>query len=160
MKVTREKLLAKLAQTLANNHLTLVTAESCTGGGLAHLLSMHEQTSSFLERGFVVYSNQAKQQLLQVPTDVLQLYGAVSKEIALAMAKGALQNSCAQVSIATTGIAAPDREEKNLKGIVWISMINSNHKEKTFSLSIDGTRKQFCRDVIDGALLHLLQFLT
>ena len=84
------------------------TAESCTGGLIAGLLTEIPGSSAVLERGFVVYSNAAKQELLGVPAETLVNYGAVSGETAVAMAEGALRASRAEVAVSVTGIAGPD----------------------------------------------------
>lgn len=96
-----------LDQTKASG-LTIATAESCTGGAIAAALAAVPGASASLERGFVTYSNQAKVEMLGVPTDLIASKGAVSREVALAMAEGALRNSPADISIAVTGIAGPD----------------------------------------------------
>jgi nicotinamide-nucleotide amidase len=88
--------------------LMAATAESCTGGLIAALLTEIPGSSSMLERGFVVYSNAAKQELLGVPTETLTIHGAVSTETARAMAEGALRASRAEVAVSVTGIAGPD----------------------------------------------------
>ena len=88
--------------------LMAATAESCTGGLIAGLLTEIPGSSDMLERGFVVYSNAAKQELLGVPPDTLVRRGAVSEETARAMAEGALANSRAEVAVSVTGIAGPD----------------------------------------------------
>lgn len=85
----------------------IVTAESCTGGLVAGLLTEIAGSSDVVERGFVTYSNEAKTDLLGVPTAILEAYGAVSKQTALAMAAGALVNSRADLAVAVTGIAGP-----------------------------------------------------
>jgi nicotinamide-nucleotide amidase len=95
------------AQLLAGNML-LVTAESCTGGGLAEVMTSLPGSSRWFERGFVTYSNVAKQEMLGVSLEILQMYGAVSEQTAVAMAQGALDHSHAHVSVAITGIAGPD----------------------------------------------------
>src|ERR1700748_3029410 len=87
--------------------LRLVTAESCTGGLIAGLLTEIPGSSEVMERGFVTYSNQAKEDLLEVPAELLHAYGAVSEPVCRAMAEGALKHSLAQLSIAVTGIAGP-----------------------------------------------------
>ena len=84
------------------------TAESCTGGLVAGLLTEIPGSSYMLERGFVVYSNAAKQELLGVPADMLVSHGAVSEQTAVAMAEGALRASRAEVAVSVTGIAGPD----------------------------------------------------
>ncbi|MCF8470431.1 MAG: CinA family protein [Parvibaculum sp.] len=87
--------------------LKLVTAESCTGGLIAGLLTEIAGSSDVVERGFVVYSNEAKREMLDVPGDLIADSGAVSEPVARAMAEGALKNSRAHVSISVTGIAGP-----------------------------------------------------
>ena len=87
--------------------LTLVTAESCTGGLVAGCLTAIPGSSDVVDRGFVTYSNEAKIELLGVPKDVIELNGAVSEEVARAMANAALDRCPADVSIAVTGIAGP-----------------------------------------------------
>ena len=88
--------------------LMVATAESCTGGLIAALLTEIPGSSDVLERGFVVYSNAAKQDLLGVPAETLTRYGAVSAETAKAMAEGALGASRAEIAVSVTGIAGPD----------------------------------------------------
>lgn len=88
--------------------LMAATAESCTGGLIAGILTEIPGSSNVLERGFVVYSNAAKQELLGVPAETLAKHGAVSGETARAMAEGALKNSRADVAVSVTGIAGPD----------------------------------------------------
>jgi nicotinamide-nucleotide amidase len=87
--------------------LILVTAESCTGGLLAGLITEIPGSSHVLERGYVTYSNRAKQEDLDVGPALLDAYGAVSAEVALAMAEGAIAHSAAAVALAVTGIAGP-----------------------------------------------------
>jgi nicotinamide-nucleotide amidase len=87
--------------------LKLATAESCTGGLVAASLTDIAGSSDVVDRGFVTYSNEAKQAMLGVPAATLQRHGAVSAETAAAMAAGALKNSLADVSVAITGIAGP-----------------------------------------------------
>jgi nicotinamide-nucleotide amidase len=88
--------------------LMVATAESCTGGLVAGLLTEIPGSSDMLERGFVVYSNAAKQELLGVPAETLVSHGAVSAETVVAMAEGALRASRAEVAVSVTGIAGPD----------------------------------------------------
>lgn len=88
-------------------NLMLATAESCTGGLIAGYLTAISGSSDVVERGFVTYSNAAKTELLGVPADVIARVGAVSEEVARAMAEGALARSRAQLSVAVTGVAGP-----------------------------------------------------
>jgi nicotinamide-nucleotide amidase len=87
--------------------LKIATAESCTGGLIAGLLTEISGSSDVLDRGFVTYSNDAKEAMLGIPPALLRQHGAVSEAVARAMAEGAIRNSAAQVSVAVTGIAGP-----------------------------------------------------
>jgi len=88
--------------------LKLATAESCTGGLVAGVLTEIAGSSGVVERGFVTYSNAAKHELLGVPDEMLAAHGAVSEPVARAMAEGALAHSSADVAVAVTGVAGPD----------------------------------------------------
>src|SRR5271167_2191858 len=87
--------------------LRIATAESCTGGLIAGLLTEIAGSSDVFDRGFVTYSNDSKQQSLGVPQELLVAHGAVSEAVARAMAEGALRHSLAEISVAVTGIAGP-----------------------------------------------------
>jgi nicotinamide-nucleotide amidase len=87
--------------------LTLATAESCTGGLVAGAISEIAGSSAVLDRGFVTYSNTAKQQMLGVTPATIDVYGAVSKECAEEMAKGALAHASVDLAVSITGIAGP-----------------------------------------------------
>ena len=102
-----ERLPAVLGRELERRGLRIVAAESCTGGLAAKLLTDVPGSSAWMERGFVVYSNLSKQQLLGVPEEILKQHGAVSEPVALAMLEGALERSDAQIGFAVTGIAGP-----------------------------------------------------
>lgn len=103
-------LLARAESLLAKaraKEVMIATAESCTGGLVAALLTEIPGSSDVVERGFVTYSNEAKMDLLGVPQALLEAHGAVSRQVALAMAAGALVNSRAGLVVAVTGIAGP-----------------------------------------------------
>ncbi len=108
------------------NNIKIVSAESCTGGLIASLITEIAGSSQIFDRGFVVYSNLAKEQNLGVSNKTLNQFGAVSREVAQEMAIGAVKNSNANLSIATTGIAGPDggTDEKPV-GLVYISSFNN-----------------------------------
>lgn len=97
----------KLLQSLRRRGLKLCTAESCTGGLITGLLTEIAGSSDVVERGFVVYSNEAKMTMLGVPHHVIATHGAVSEACARAMAEGALKNSNADIAVSVTGIAGP-----------------------------------------------------
>lgn len=98
---------AQLADELREAHLSVATAESCTGGLIAALLTEFPGASEVLDRGFVTYTNAAKSEMLGVDTALIASAGAVSREVAVAMAEGALRQSRAGLAIAVTGLAGP-----------------------------------------------------
>lgn len=99
---------AAVSDRLKTKKLSLVTAESCTGGLVAAAITAIPGSSDVLERGYVTYSNPAKESDLGVPKDVIEKHGAVSEQTARAMAEGALAHSKAAVAVSITGIAGPD----------------------------------------------------
>jgi nicotinamide-nucleotide amidase len=104
---TRRKAAAHVLDLFRARGLKIATAESCTGGLVAAALTDIAGSSDVVDRGFVTYSNEAKEAMLGVPAATLKRYGAVSAQTAAAMADGALKNSLADVSVAITGIAGP-----------------------------------------------------
>jgi nicotinamide-nucleotide amidase len=108
--------------------LRIVTAESCTGGLVAGAICAIPGASDVLERGFVSYSNRAKQELLGVPGDLIADFGAVSEPVARMMAEGALENSNAHLSVAITGVAGPGGgTPMKPVGTVHIATARTNH---------------------------------
>lgn len=121
-----EKIVGKVVKILELKNLKIATAESCTGGLIAHTFTNISGSSKYFERGFVTYSNEAKMQLLDVSENLLIKHGAVSKDVAESMARGARLKSNVDVGIATTGVAGPTggTPEKPV-GLVYISVCNS-----------------------------------
>jgi len=117
-----DDLVAAARQFLADckaQGLHVATAESCTGGLLAGLLTEIPGSSTVVDRGFITYSNHAKNELLAVPTALLREHGAVSEPVARAMAAGALDRSHADLTVAITGIAGPAQSDTDkLVGLV------------------------------------------
>ena len=112
-----------LLEKARQKHLRIVTAESCTGGLIAGLLTEIPGSSDVVERGFVTYSNEAKEELLDVPREFIEAYGAVSEPVARAMAEGALEHARAERSIAVTGIAGPGGGTASKPvGLVYIAL--------------------------------------
>lgn len=97
----------RVGRRLKARRAMLVTAESCTGGWVSQAVTAISGSSDWFERGFVAYSNAAKQQMLGVKKKTLQKYGAVSEETAREMAKGALKRSRGTIAVAVTGVAGP-----------------------------------------------------
>ncbi len=122
----------RLGELLKTQRLKIVTAESCTSGGLAYYLTAVSGSSEYLDRGFVTYSNQAKIDVLGVKPDVIEKFGAVSEQTAKAMAEGALRNSQADVAITITGVAGPlgGTLEKPV-GLVCFGFMQKNQTAKT-----------------------------
>lgn len=117
--------------------LVLATAESCTGGLIAATLTEIAGSSAVVDRGFVTYSNEAKMELLGVPAGMLQTHGAVSREVALAMARGALLRSRAEIAVAVTGVAGPGGgSEAKPVGLVHLAVARTGfdglHEERRF----------------------------
>jgi nicotinamide-nucleotide amidase len=98
---------ARLIDLYRSKRLMLATAESCTGGLIAGLITSVPGSSDVLDCGFVTYSNQAKTRMIGVPAELIRLQGAVSAEVARAMAEGALAHSAADIAVAVTGVAGP-----------------------------------------------------
>lgn len=118
-----ETLVAQLALALTTRRERLATAESCTGGGIAAACTDRAGSSAWFERGFVTYSNEAKQEMLDVPAAAIAAHGAVSEPVALAMAEGALRRSRADWSVAVTGVAGPTGgTAAKPVGTVWIAV--------------------------------------
>ena len=118
------KLVQQLADKLLAKKLIISTAESCTGGWISQSLTALAGSSAWFDSGFVTYSNEAKQRLLNVPSALFSIDGpgAVSEAVVLAMSAGAIQGSRANIAVAVSGIAGPDGglEEKPV-GTVWIA---------------------------------------
>ena len=123
--VERARTLLDLCRTKG---LTIAAAESCTGGLLAATLTEVAGSSDVFERGFVTYSNRAKQEMLGVPGDLIADLGAVSEPVARMMAEGALENSNAHIAVAVTGVAGPGGgTPMKPVGTVHIATARTNH---------------------------------
>lgn len=144
-----------LLEACRREGLRLATAESCTGGLIAGLLTSISGASDVFERGFVTYTNPAKTENLGVPAALFDdgAPGAVSEAVARAMAEGALKHSAAQIAVAVTGIAGPEggTEEKPV-GLVHIAVARDGkdtiHEEHVF----DGDRDAVRMQSVDAAL--------
>lgn len=114
---------ARLIELLRQSKSTIATAESCTGGLLSGVLTEVSGASDVFNFGFVTYSNLAKTDLLGVPAGLLECYGAVSREVAVAMAEGARTHSASTLAIAITGVAGPGGgSEAKPVGLVYIGV--------------------------------------
>ncbi|MCA3742170.1 CinA family protein [Phenylobacterium sp.] len=123
-----ETLARLLIDEARERQLRLVTAESCTGGLVAGAICAIPGASDVFERGFVVYNNRAKQELLGVPGEIIADLGAVSEPVARMMAEGALENSHAHLAVAITGVAGPGGGTRMKPvGTVHIATARANH---------------------------------
>ncbi|HYD68827.1 CinA family protein [Azospirillum sp.] len=141
------ELAARLLAEYGTAGYTIATAESCTGGLIAGALTDIAGSSRVVERGFVTYSNVAKSEMLGVPPSLILAHGAVSAEVAVAMAVGALAHSKADVTVAVTGVAGPDGgSEAKPVGRVYIATAvrrgPAKHKEYTFPGDREAVRLQ------------------
>lgn len=143
-----------LLELAGKNKIKLVSAESCTGGLIASLITSIPGSSSVFERGFVVYSNLAKEENLGVSKIILEKHGAVSSEVAKLMARGALDNSSADLSIITTGIAGPGGAVLDKPvGLVYIASCNKlNTKIICEEFRFSGNRDQIRLSAVAKAI--------
>ena len=143
----------RAGEALAARGWMLVTAESCTGGWIAGAVTAVAGSSAWFDRGFVTYSNAAKREMLGVPAAVLERHGAVSKETVLAMARGALGASAAQVAVSVSGVAGPGggSPEKPV-GTVWLAWSSVAGDERSRLLQLDGDREAVRRGAVVAAL--------
>ena len=129
-------------KTLVERGLTLATAESCTGGNIARLLTAQAGASAYFKGGVVAYSNEVKESVLGVKHETLEAHGAVSEETVREMVEGVRTRLGADLAIATTGIAGPDggTPEKPV-GTVWIAVADATHTEAKL-LQFGANRRQ------------------
>ncbi len=161
----KKESLLHLAETvgakLKERSFYLAAAESCTGGGISYWLTAIPGSSNWFDRGFITYSNNAKEQMLGVNPQTLQQHGAVSQAVAIEMAQGALKNSQAQISLATTGIAGPTGgTPKNPVGTVWIAWASIYFPAISEKHVFTGTREDVREKSIAIALEKLLTVLV
>lgn len=155
--MNRGALIAELAAHLQRRGWWLACAESCTGGGIASALTDVAGSSAWFDRGFVTYSNQAKQDMLGVGAATLDRFGAVSRETVLEMARGALAHSRAQLSVAVSGIAGPGGGTPDKPvGTVWLAWATPDAVSARCE-HFAGDRAQVRAATVDAALRGLLE---
>jgi nicotinamide-nucleotide amidase len=150
-----------LIQKLTESNQTLSTVESCTGGLLFGYLTAVPGASAVLERGFITYSDQSKQEMVGVTANTLAAFGAVSQQTAEEMAKGGCQIARTDLSISLTGIAGPSggSAEKPV-GLVWISAFRKDGIQQTERHLFTGDRKQIRMLACTHAMSLLLRLLS
>jgi len=146
---------------LRDNSLRLTTAESCTAGKIVTLLSEVEGSGELIESGYVVYSPEAKQRLLNVSPNTIQTFNLTSCEVAREMSLGALRDSPANVALATTGILGPDDVDGIPAGTIcfaWAFQTDQGQSVFTRQLRFFGSRCEVQRQAAEHALESLSQF--
>ncbi|HPD93084.1 MAG: nicotinamide-nucleotide amidohydrolase family protein [Rhodobacter sp.] len=134
----------------------IATAESCTGGLVAGALTDVPGSSDVVDRGFVTYSNAAKEQMLGVDAATLAAHGAVSEEVARAMAEGALRHSLADLAVSTTGIAGPGGSEFKPEGRVCFAVASKTASTRSETVEFGAIGRQAVRA---AAVRHALGLL-
>lgn len=136
-----------LASLLLARGQLLATAESCTGGLIAASCTELAGSSAWFERGFVTYSNAAKTELLGVPAELIDRHGAVSEEVARAMAAGALAHSRADIAVAVTGVAGPSGgSDAKPVGTVWLAWAERGRREPHATVAVHAEKMWFPGD--------------
>lgn len=153
-------LATRVGHTLKARGLLLATAESCTGGGIAHAITEIAGSSEWFDCGFVTYSNASKNELLDISEALIAQHGAVSEEIAGAMAEGAVANSNSDVAVSTTGIAGPGGAVPGKPvGTVCFGW-RVGDKTYTERLVFQGDRQQVRAQTVEHSLKGLLKLLA
>ncbi len=150
----------KAGVALKSRAAVLATAESCTGGGIAQAITAVAGSSEWFGCGYVTYSNEAKQQMLGVSSNVIEAHGAVSEAVVRQMAEGALHNSGADISVAVSGVAGPEGGTKDKPvGTVWLAWaIRGGATVATDNLFL-GDREQVRNQSIEKALEGIVSLL-
>lgn len=148
-----------LAEMLQSRDLRVVTAESCTGGGIASALTDMAGSSAWFECGFVTYSNEAKMRYLDVSPMTIEQFGAVSEATVRAMVAGAVNNSLGDLAVAVSGIAGPGggSDDKPV-GTVWFAWGDSEH-QSVQRCQFDGDRAQVREQAVQAGIQGLCRWL-
>jgi len=158
--LVENKIITEIASLLKQKKLTIATAESCTGGLLAHILTNVSGSSEYFNRGIIIYSYQAKTDLLDVPEKTLIDHGAVNEEVAKIMAENVRKKSNVDIGISTTGIAGPTGGTKDKPvGLVYIG-ISTRDKTEVKKYNFSGDRLQNKEETCNAALKLLYDILN
>lgn len=149
----------RLGKRCREKGLSVTTAESCTGGGVARVITAVAGSSDYFETGYVTYSNAAKTRLLGVPESVLAEYGAVSREVVEAMVAGACRESGAQLGIAVSGVAGPDGGTPDKPvGTVWLAW-GSEAQQQAQCFRFPGDRRGVRELAVRESVVRLIRHL-
>ena len=154
-------ILEKVSKKLHQKKLLLVSAESCTGGLLAKQITDLSGSSAIFDRGFITYSNNSKQEMLGVQKNTIDGHGAVSENVVEEMAKGALQNSNGDISVAISGVAGPDGGTKEKPvGMVCFGFMERNKSPFSVTKIFKGDREQVRLSAVNFALDEIDKMLS
>jgi len=157
---TFDALAVAVGERLKARGMFLAAAESCTGGWVAQVVTSVSGSSEWFDRGFVTYSNAAKQEMLGVAAQILDRFGAVSEQTAQAMASGALVHSGASIALAVTGVAGPTGgTPAKPVGMVCFAWARRDGPHRSATLHFAGDREQVRRQSVVAALEGLLREL-
>jgi nicotinamide-nucleotide amidase len=155
-----DRLAVRVGERLERGKQKLVTAESCTGGWVAQVVTSVAGSSAWFERGFVTYSNDAKHELLGVPLDVLEKHGAVSEATAREMARGALARSKGTLALSITGVAGPTGgSAAKPVGTVCFAWARAGGEPLSQTRLFQGDRESVRRQSVVHALEKVLELL-
>lgn len=153
-------LLMDVAQKMISSKLKLATAESCTGGWVAKVVTDLAGSSRWFECGLVTYSNQSKQDFLGVDSQLLEQQGAVSQAVVKAMVLGLLDRCTADIGISISGIAGPDGgSEQKPVGTVWIAWARPGKLVEVIKFHFEGDRSQVRQQAVAEALSGVLRII-
>jgi nicotinamide-nucleotide amidase len=159
--VELHQLAGELGEILRARGWMLATAESCTGGWVGQLVTSLPGSSEWYERGFITYANAAKTEMLGVPADTLESFGAVSEETASAMAAGALAHSHAQAALAISGIAGPGGGTRQKPvGLVCYGWALADGTVMSSTCRLDGDREEIRSRAVAAALRGLIELIN
>ncbi len=149
----------RLGRRCRERNLTITTAESCTGGGVASAITAVAGSSIYFETGYVTYSNAAKRHLLGVPDDLLARHGAVSREVVETMVAGACRDSGASLGVAISGVAGPDGGTPDKPvGTVWLAW-GSTTQQQAERFQFPGDRRAVRERAVRAAIVGLIRYL-
>lgn len=161
MSVEQQTLLRKLSVLALEQNIVIATAESCTGGMIAGAITDLAGSSQWFDRGFVTYSNNAKQDLLGVTGETLAGPGAVSAATVAQMAQGALARSDANLTVSVSGVAGPDGgTEAKPVGTVWIAWASDSYGHYTRHFLFDGNRAAVREQTVTEAIRGLVKCIV
>ncbi len=160
------QIVAKLHVQFAVKTTRLSVAESCTGGGISRVITDRNGSSNWFDRGYVTYSNQAKEDLLSVKKITLDSFGAVSQEVAIEMAEGCLINSGCDYALSVTGIAGPGGGSlAKPVGTIWFAWAGYGEDKQQLVVKsqlqkFDGDRQKIRQLAVHFSLAQLLAFIV